>query len=326
MPVIAAPQPIPYQGSKRKLAPLVLKHFPASTTTLFEPFAGSAAITIAAAQRGLASSFVISDSLPPLIGIWNLILTSPTALADGYEALWHAQIGNKRTFYDQTREEFNAEKDPIKLLYLLARCVKNAVRFNSVGAFNQSPDNRRKGVKPATLRKRIWEVHGLLSGRTKARAGDYEQALADANPDDLVYMDPPYMGVSGAKDGRYHQGLDIDRFVEALGSANDRGVRYLVSFDGRKGNVTYGPPLPDALCLRRLELHAGRSSQATLNGKAEETYESLYLSAALVECLRSDTALQDQHSVHRVRPMPDMPHEWRQVEGIRIGSLEIVCT
>ena len=26
------------------------------------------------------------------------------------------------------------------------------------------------------------------------------------------------------------------------------------------------------------------------------------------------------------RLLSDMPHEWRQVEGIRIGSLEIVCT
>ena len=285
--MIAAPQPIPYQGSKRKLAPLVLKHFPSSTKTLYEPFAGSAAITIAAAQRGLAASFVISDSLSSLIGIWDLILSDPAALADGYEQLWNAQVGNERAFYDQTRDDFNSDNDPVKLLYLLARCVKNAVRFNSAGAFNQSPDNRRKGVKPATLRRRILEVHHLLSGQTTARAGDYEQALADAVPDDLVYMDPPYMGVSGSRDGRYQQGLDLDRFVEALQTANDRDVRYLISFDGRKGNVTYGPPLPAVLGLRRLELHAGRSSQATLNGKSEKTYESLYLSPALVRCLRS---------------------------------------
>jgi acyl-coenzyme A thioesterase PaaI-like protein len=28
----------------------------------------------------------------------------------------------------------------------------------------------------------------------------------------------------------------------------------------------------------------------------------------------------------RFRPLPDMPHEWRQVDAITIGSLEIVCT
>jgi DNA adenine methylase len=39
------------------------------------------------------------------------------------------------------------------------------------------------------------------------------------------------------------------------------------------------------LNLRLIELAAGRSSQATLLGRRAETYESLYLSPALVERL-----------------------------------------
>jgi DNA adenine methylase len=33
------PHPIPYQGSKRQLAPAVLRYFPAGVQTLFKPFA-----------------------------------------------------------------------------------------------------------------------------------------------------------------------------------------------------------------------------------------------------------------------------------------------
>jgi DNA adenine methylase len=48
------PQPIPYQGSKRNIATQILKYVPWGTKRIIEPFAGSAAVSIAAAYRGLA--------------------------------------------------------------------------------------------------------------------------------------------------------------------------------------------------------------------------------------------------------------------------------
>jgi DNA adenine methylase len=54
------PQPFPYQGSKRNLAPLILGYFPEGVRTLIEPFAGSAAITLAAAAANLAGIFCIN--------------------------------------------------------------------------------------------------------------------------------------------------------------------------------------------------------------------------------------------------------------------------
>ena len=48
----------------------------------------------------------------------------------------------------------------------------------------------------------------------------------------------------------------------------------------------YGPALPVELGAQRLELHAGRSSQATLNGRDERTVESLYVSASLAPSTR----------------------------------------
>jgi DNA adenine methylase len=45
------PQAFPYQGSKWNLAPAILRYFPDGIGTLIEPFAGSAAITLAAAAK-----------------------------------------------------------------------------------------------------------------------------------------------------------------------------------------------------------------------------------------------------------------------------------
>ncbi|OGQ12654.1 MAG: hypothetical protein A2138_16090 [Deltaproteobacteria bacterium RBG_16_71_12] len=277
----SCPHPIPYQGSKRRLAAQLLAHVPKDVDTLWEPCCGSAAMTLAAAREGRARRFVLGDSLAPLCALWQRILDEPAALAAEYQALWSAQRDAPRAWYDQVRDGFNADQDPAKLLFLLARCVKSAVRFNAAGAFNQSPDRRRRGTRPERMRAHLLGASALLAGRAQVRAGDYAAALADAGPRDLVYLDPPWQGTSGARDRRYHRQHERERFVGDLERLLARGVRVMVSYDGRLGDRGYGEPLPVRLGLLRVELCAGRSAQATLLGRDSETVEALYLSRAL---------------------------------------------
>jgi DNA adenine methylase len=279
------PHPIPYQGSKRNLAPAILGYFPERVGTLIEPFAGSAALTLAAAARGLAGRYVINDLNRPLVDLWRAIIESPEKLARQYETLWRAQHEDRRQYYDQVRDEFNRTGRPDCFLYLLARCVKASVRYNANGEFNQSPDNRRMGALPETMREHILGASRLLRGKTECSSRDYKEAVARATADDLVYMDPPYQGVCGERDPRYLKGVGFDEFVEVLESLNFRDIKYLVSYDGRTGERVHGRKLPERLRLHLIELHAGRSSQATLLGRDEVTVESLYLSPALADSL-----------------------------------------
>ncbi len=278
------PHPIPYQGSKRCLAPRILATLNGSTyQRLYEPFAGSAALTIAASIANVADEYVIGDILEPLIGIWQRIVTSPDSLVEAYEKLWCGQAGSDHTYYEKVREEFNATRSPESLLYLLARCVKNALRFNRQGAFNQAQDRRRRGMHPHKMRREIREASSLLAGRTRAICADFEEIITSATKNDLVYLDPPYQGTTTGADKRYYQGLPRTRLIAALADLNRRGVPFLLSYDGRCGNRTYGPDLPANLHLTRVELVAGRSSQATLHGRNELTIESLYISEYLAK-------------------------------------------
>ncbi|MCC7072636.1 MAG: DNA adenine methylase [Deltaproteobacteria bacterium] len=261
----------------------MLTHIPADVDRLIEPCCGSAAITLAAAQAGRARRFVLGDSLAPLCALWRRILDEPAALAADYQRLWARQGDRPRACYDEVRDAFNRDHDPAKLLFLLVRCVKSAVRFNGAGAFNQSPDRRRRGTRPERMRASILGASALLAGRTEVRAGDYAAALYDATARDLVYLDPPWQGTSGARDRRYHQPLERERFVAELERAVLRGVRLIISYDGRLGARRYGEPLPAHLGLVHVELPAGRSTQATLLGRRERTVESLYLSPSLVD-------------------------------------------
>lgn len=288
------PHPIPYQGSKRNIAKYILPYIPEGTNKLIESFAGSAAISIAASYQNKARSFILNDLNKPLIDVWDQILNCPDILSDNYRILWEKQIGNEKEFYLKVREEFNKKNSPDKLMYLLARCVKNAVRYNEKGEFNQSSDNRRKGRTPKNMEKEILKTNKLLAGKTELFSLDYTEVNLKAEIDDVIYMDPPYQGtIKSSK--RYIKGLDLDLFISHLEDLNKRNLSYIISLDGRTGGKTYGKSLPNHLQLEHLEIYAGRSSQATLLGRDEDTYESLYISKALAKRLGTF----DQHISER---------------------------
>lgn len=282
---MGVPHPIPYQGSKRRLADAILRLLPSAQVHLVEPFAGSAAVSLAALHRGRAEAVTLNDTNGPLMELWRAIIVDPSGIADRYAQLWYAQQGRERDFYAEVRTQFNATHAPDCLLYLLARCVKASIRYNSRGEFNQSPDNRRLGMHPDTMRWHIQEASRLLRGRTTLRSDDYAAVLACADRDAVVYMDPPYQGVCGNRDPRYIAGVSFERFVASLADANARDISYLVSYDGSMGGRAYGQLLPDCLCLTRIQLDAGVSTQATLLGRSCRTEESLYVSPALRERL-----------------------------------------
>lgn len=278
---MGVPHPIPYQGSKRNLALSIMRYFPDQVDRLVEPFAGSGALSIASSFHKKLGSFWLNDVNTALIELWHAIVEQPERLAQYYDVLWHAQLGRERRYYDLVRSRFNRKQRPYYFLYLLARCVKASVRYNAYGEFNQSPDNRRKGRQPDAMRRDILETAQLLKGRVKLTSEDYRVVLQSVSQHDLVYLDPPYQGVCANRDPRYILGVNYDEFVESLADLNQRGIPYIVSYDGRTGNKQYGKTLPAWLKLMHLELDAGRSSQSTLLGGTDRTVESLYLSPAL---------------------------------------------
>jgi DNA adenine methylase len=290
------PHTIQYQGSKRNLAPAILRYVPKDVDCLIEPFAGSAAISIAVAARHMAKNYLINDLNKPLAESLRLIVEFPADTASFYESVWNDQHDDSIEHYYRVREDFNRTQDPRLFLYLLARCVKGSVRYNSEGMFNQSPDKRRHGTRPKTMHTNIFGVSTLLKGKTKFSSLDYSDVLAKAQKNDLVYMDPPYQGVCGNRDSRYFSGIYHNDFVASLEELNSREISYIVSYDGRRGDKSFGELLPDSLELTRIELDAGRSSQSTLLGIDENTYESLYLSRALTNKLADKPA--DYPQVH----------------------------
>lgn len=287
------PHPVPYQGSKRVLAARIGACVPRDVDVWFEPFAGSAAMTLWALEAQVARRYVIADVLAPIAELWTSIIDAPAETARRYGTVWHGQKPGDRDYFNVVRARYNAGGDPVDLLYLICRCVKNAVRFNAAGHFTQSVDRRRLGMAPKRMTAAIAEASRLMRGRTEVRRGDWIATTADAGPRDFVYLDPPYLGTTIGRDRRYVRQLQQVDLIVGLEDLHDRGVRFALSYDGMTGDKTYGAALPASLGLTRLLLDAGTSAQATLSGRSERTIESLYLSPGLKPPSVPCSALQE---------------------------------
>ncbi|MCL1882329.1 MAG: Dam family site-specific DNA-(adenine-N6)-methyltransferase [Defluviitaleaceae bacterium] len=283
------PHIVQYQGSKRLLAPQILQYMPRKFNRLFEPFSGMAAITIAVAKEKRANEYYINDINEPIIRILKTAIESPDALIEKYTALWSAQFshdgGHLEHFY-HVRNLFNdGEQTAENMLYLLARCVKGSVRYGRNGNFNQSPDKRRHGTNPKNIATNVRAISSILKGSVTFTAFDYRKIFEIAKPGDLIYLDPPYQGVSGAKDNRYFSGVSYDEFSETITYLDKKGIDYIISYDGECGGRAYGSDLPADLNCTKFLLNAGTSTQATLLGKHSTTYESLYVSKNIVNAV-----------------------------------------
>ena len=290
------PHIVQYQGSKRNLAPQILRYFPQKFNRLIEPFAGMAAITIAVSKQRRAEQYVLNDLNEPLINILREAINNPQKLIEEYTKVWSEQInfegGSVEHFY-KIRKDFNdGNKSAANMLYLLARCVKGSVRYSSNGMFNQSPDKRRMGTNPKNLAPNVYMISSFLKGKTEFSSVDYREVTKMAKRGDIVYMDPPYQGVCTTRDSRYFSGICFDDFVECVDDLNSRGIDFVISYDGTCGEKQYGVDLPKELKLKKVMLNAGLSSQSLLLGKKEKTVEALYISPNLSDFTTSTTEEQ----------------------------------
>ncbi|ACB92554.1 DNA adenine methylase [Xylella fastidiosa subsp. fastidiosa] len=88
--------------------------------------------------------------LEPIVDPWASIIEQTSKSVKRYSQVWHGQTTASTDYFNfnRVRERYNNENDPVDWLYLVCRCVKNAVRFNVGGPFTQSHDKRRLGMAP----------------------------------------------------------------------------------------------------------------------------------------------------------------------------------
>lgn len=260
---------IKWSGSKRSQSDMIKSYLPDSFNCYYEPFIGGGSMMYAIQpQKG-----VCGDICKPLVDLWNEIKEHPEELAESYRERWELrQNDGYQVFYD-IRERFNRQNNPQDLMFLSRTCVNGLIRFNKSGEFNNSLHHTRPGISPDRLKKIIvdWSKH---IRNIEFFAFDYRETTAEAKEGDIIYLDPPYFHTKG----RYFGTIEYEPFLAFLDSLNTRGVKYMLSFDGIRGNENYMVELPKELYRRHELISSGNSSfKKVMDGESQEVLESLYL-------------------------------------------------
>lgn len=261
---------IKWSGSKRSQAAEILKHTPEHYNTYYEPFVGGGAI-LYALQPAQA---VCGDICEPLIQLWKSIKNQPEELAEAYQERWKRLQDEGYTAYYAIRDDFNRTKNPEDLLFLSRTCVNGLIRFNANGDFNNSLHHTRPGIHPDSLRKIILDWSEHIKG-AEFWAEDYQKTTAQAKEGDLIYLDPPYFHTVG----RYYgtTSIDFEEFMDFLDGLNQRGIKYMLSFDGKRGETDYTVELPKELYKHHYFIASGNSSfKKVMDKESQQVYESLY--------------------------------------------------
>ncbi len=260
---------IKWSGSKRSQSEIIKSFFPKAFGTYYEPFIGGGSMLYTLNPQ----KSICGDICKPLIDLWIEIRDNPSELANAYRTRWNRLQKEGYTAYYEIRNDFNRGKSPYDLMFLSRTCVNGLIRFNDKGEFNNSLHYSRKGIHPDTLEKILldWSKH---IQNAVFIANDYKETTASAKSGDIIYLDPPYFHTKG----RYFGTINYEEFLDYLKDLNQRRVKFLLSFDGKRGNSDYTVDIPKDLYLRHEFIRSGNSTfKKVIDKETQLVFESLYL-------------------------------------------------
>lgn len=182
-----------WAGGKSQMLDVLLPKVPTHYGKYIEPFFGGGALFFALRPENA----VIADSNPELVNLY-------TQIRDHVEDVISTLAGykNEREQFLQVRSLDWTKLPPVdaaaRTIYLNKTCFNGLYRVNRRGQFN-TPFGKYKNPK-------ICDAQALRAASKALRnamivCGDYATVLAEyAEPDDFVFLDPPYIPVSEYSD------------------------------------------------------------------------------------------------------------------------------
>jgi DNA adenine methylase len=274
MPADPAPfraQLLKWVGNKQRQAATIIGFFPPRFGAYYEPFLGGGGVLGALApERALAS-----DAFPPLVEIWQTLQDDREKLKRQY-AERHALIERlgKRAAYERVLRSYNARPNGADLLFLCRACYGGVVRFRKADGYMSTPAGAHEPISPESFGKRADLWHARTQG-ARFLCLDFAEAMARAQPGDLIYCDPPYADSQAILYGA--QAFSLRRLFAAIAECKARGAYVALSIDGTKysGRKLCEVPVPAGLFEREEYIEAGRSmlKRFQMDGRSLEGHE-----------------------------------------------------
>lgn len=246
-------------GGKGRLLGHLLPRLPAGNR-LIEPFVGGGSVFLGTDYE----SYVLGDANEHLIELYQAAAKDPDALMAEAERLFvEENLSPER--YNELREKFNAEYDPLArgalFVYLNKFGFNGLCRYNKAGKFN-TPFGWPSRV-PRLPREEILAFAKKAGAATFVHE-DFVEVMMSAKLGDVVYCDPPYLD------------RDVAASFKAYGASRFDLARHRELAECARQLATCGIPvaISNHDCVTARELYAGAElhtfhARRSISGVAE---------------------------------------------------------
>jgi DNA adenine methylase len=232
-----------WAGGKAKLAPYLASLMPTDLhhRVYHEPFLGGGSMFfyLQSHPRWRPEMCYLSDALGPLINTFLVVRDRPDTLMRMLDSEFHrggpgGEEPGSRARYEEVRRSFNAALREVAdlehnvsaaawFIYLNKRGFNGLCRFNQKGEFNV-PD----GDRPTAA---LYEESNLIAcasalAQAEITRASYTRLREQAQPGDVIYLDPPYVPLSSTANFTGYSGdwkdEDHDRLAALYRTLDDR--------------------------------------------------------------------------------------------------------
>lgn len=181
-----------WAGGKSKLVPFIQMNLPKNTgKRLIEPFAGSAALTLALEF----DAYLLNDTNQDLIGLYRVLKQEKKQFIRFAQSFFSGEFNQESQFYT-LRQRFNESRDiterAVLFVYLNRHAFNGLCRYNRNGEFNVPFGRYKSPYFPEAEMLAFIEK----SDRIELMCEDFQTALFQTGEDDVIYCDPPYVPLS----------------------------------------------------------------------------------------------------------------------------------
>lgn len=217
-----------WAGNKYRIIEQILAVLPPGKR-LIEPFVGSGAVFL----NTTYDDYLLSDANHDLINLFEHVQREGEAFV-AYAERWFRPKYNQPDAYYALRDRFNKTRSKrfkaALFLYLNKHGYNGLCRYNQQGGFNVPFGRYKQPYFPAVEMRFFHEK----AQHARFTIADFRDAMARAEPGDVVYCDPPYVPLSAtANFTNYSSGgfdgveqSDLARLAQVLAK---RGVPVVIS-------------------------------------------------------------------------------------------------
>lgn len=209
--------PIKCQGKKTKLVSHIKELYSKlklDNSVYYEPFMGSGVVGFNIEPE----KAVFSDNNPYIINFYNSIknkIINHKIVKDFLEESGLELKKNGKDYYNLVRDRFNKDGNILDFLFLNRCCFNGLMRFNRNGKFNVpycKKDDRFSQSYITKIVNQVKKVEELLDRHPDWQfiCSDWKDIVKDAKEEDIIYCDPPYLGLFST----YYTEYDINNEKE----------------------------------------------------------------------------------------------------------------